>query len=179
MSFATALFGLATKVVKFQTKDTILKKVANVCFSTKDSKPWFVGKRWNVNYQFSILIISTKLSRASDFHDVANCVSRRDVVTPAQEGSRFLCPECLPSFLRACFHQARAYNVKALAMWLEFMAVPARLPMPCKGKKYKVKYKSPIACTSSQPYRQCNVAEVAFKTEAVCIKSVPSVILFK
>jgi len=33
-----------------------------------------------------------------------------------------------------------AANVKALAMWLEFMAVSARLPMPDKDKMFKVKY---------------------------------------
>jgi hypothetical protein len=31
-----------------------------------------------------------------------------------------------------------AGNVKALAMWLEFIAVSARLPMPGKGKKFQV-----------------------------------------
>ena len=29
-----------------------------------------------------------------------------------------------------------AYNVKALAMWLEFIACQARLPMPDKSKKF-------------------------------------------
>jgi hypothetical protein len=32
-----------------------------------------------------------------------------------------------------------AANVKALAMWLEFIAVSARLPMPGKGKLFQVK----------------------------------------
>jgi len=31
-------------------------------------------------------------------------------------------------------------NVKALAMWLEFIAVSARLPMLGKGKMFQVKY---------------------------------------
>jgi hypothetical protein len=31
-----------------------------------------------------------------------------------------------------------AYNVKALAMWLEFMAVSARLPMPGKDKMFQL-----------------------------------------
>jgi len=31
-----------------------------------------------------------------------------------------------------------APNEKALAMWLEFMAVSARLPMPVKDKMYQV-----------------------------------------
>jgi hypothetical protein len=32
-----------------------------------------------------------------------------------------------------------AYNVKALAMWPEFMASSARLPMPDKGKLFQLK----------------------------------------
>jgi hypothetical protein len=32
-----------------------------------------------------------------------------------------------------------AANGKALAMWLEFIAVSARLPMPDKGKMFQVK----------------------------------------
>jgi hypothetical protein len=31
-----------------------------------------------------------------------------------------------------------AHNVKALAMWLEFMAVSARLPMPDKDRIFQV-----------------------------------------
>jgi hypothetical protein len=34
--------------------------------------------------------------------------------------------------------QKLAGNVKALAMWLEFIAVSARLPMPGKGKMLQV-----------------------------------------
>jgi hypothetical protein len=44
-----------------------------------------------------------------------------------------------------------AHNVKALAMWLEFMAVSARLPMPVKGKIFQVKYKCPILFFPPEP----------------------------
>jgi hypothetical protein len=35
-------------------------------------------------------------------------------------------------------------NVKALAMWVEFMAVSARLPMPDKGIMFQIKICCPI-----------------------------------
>jgi hypothetical protein len=44
-----------------------------------------------------------------------------------------------------------AYNAKALAMWLEFIALSARLPMPGKGKMFRVKYKCLIAFLPTEP----------------------------
>jgi hypothetical protein len=44
-----------------------------------------------------------------------------------------------------------ATNVKALAMWLEFIAVSARLPMPGKGKMFQVKCKCPIVFLPAEP----------------------------
>jgi len=43
ISFSTAIFALATNMVKNQTKDNILKK-RQIFFQTKDNKFAFAGK---------------------------------------------------------------------------------------------------------------------------------------